>query len=35
MFKMAVQRGRSEVCDAKNNERYICGRRRAGESAVS
>ncbi len=32
---MAVQRGRSQVRDAKNNERYVCGRRRGGEPAVS
>ena len=32
---MAVQRGRSQVRDAKNNERHVCGRRRDGEPAVS
>ena len=32
---MAVQQGRSEVRDAKNNERHACGRRRDGEPAVS
>ena len=31
---MAVQRGRSQVRDAKNNERHVCGRRRGGEPAV-
>jgi hypothetical protein len=31
---MAVQRGRSKVRDAKNNERHVCGRRRDGEPAV-
>ena len=34
MFKKAVQRGRSKVRDAKNNERHVCGRRRGGEPAV-
>src|SRR5574340_1308560 len=29
------QRGRSEVRDAKNHERHVCGRRRDGEPAVS
>ena len=29
------RRGRSEVRDAKNNERHACGRRRGGEPAVS
>jgi hypothetical protein len=40
---MAVQQGRSEVRDAKNNEahgamkkeRHVCARRRVGEQAVS
>ena len=31
---MAVQHGRSQVRDAKNNERHVCGRRRGGEPAV-
>ncbi len=31
LFKKAVQQGRSEVHDAKNNERHICGRARVGE----
>jgi len=31
---MAVQRGRSKVRDAKNNERHVCGRRRGSEPAV-
>ncbi len=35
MRKKAVQQGRSEVRDAKNNERHVCGRRRDGELAVS
>ncbi len=35
MVKKAVQRGRSEVRDAKNHERHVCGRRRDGEPAVS
>jgi hypothetical protein len=35
MLKKAVQQGRSEVRDAKNNERHACGRRRGGEPAVS
>ncbi|WHZ13169.1 MAG: hypothetical protein OJF52_000001 [Nitrospira sp.] len=35
MLKKAVQQGRSEVRDAKNNERHVCGRRRDGEPAVS
>jgi len=35
MLKKAVQQGRSEVRDAKNNERHACGRRRDGEPAVS
>ena len=34
MFKKAVRQGRSEVRDAKNNERHVCGRRRDGEPAV-
>ena len=34
VFKKTVQRGRSEVRDAKNNERHVCGRRRDGEPAV-
>jgi hypothetical protein len=34
MVKMGVQRGRSKVRDAKNNERHACGRRRGGEPAV-
>ena len=29
------KQGRSEVRDAKNNERHACGRRRGGEPAVS
>jgi hypothetical protein len=28
-------RGRSEVRDAKNNERHVCGRARVGERPVS
>src|SRR5687768_7468013 len=35
MLKKALQQGRSEVRDAKNNERHVCGRRRDGEPAVS
>jgi hypothetical protein len=35
VFKKTVQRGRSEVRDAKKNEWHICGRRRGGEPAVS
>ena len=35
MLKKAVQQGRSEVRDAKNNERHVCGRRRGSEPAVS
>jgi len=35
VFKKAVQRGRSEVRDAKNNERHVCGRARVGERPVS
>jgi hypothetical protein len=35
MVKKSVQRGRSEVHGAKNNERHVCGRRRDGEPAVS
>src|SRR5574338_440372 len=35
MVKNVVQRGRSEVRDAKHNERHVCGRRRDGEPAVS
>ncbi len=35
MVKKFVQRGHSEVRDAKNNERHGCGRRRDGEPAVS
>ena len=31
---MAVQRGRSQVRDAKNHELHACGRRRGGEPAV-
>ena len=31
MLKKAVQQGRSEVRDAKNNERHVCGRARVGE----
>jgi len=31
---MDVQRGRSQVRDAKNNEPHVCGRRRGGEPAV-
>ena len=34
MLETAVQRDRSEVRDAKNNERHVCGRRRGGEPAV-
>jgi hypothetical protein len=32
---MAVQQGRSEVRDAKHNERHVCGRARVGERPVS
>ena len=35
MRKKAIQQGRSEVRDAKNNECHVCGRRRDGEAAVS
>jgi hypothetical protein len=35
LFRKAVQQGRSEVRDAKNNERHVCGRARVGESPVS
>ena len=43
MFKKTVQRGRSEVRDAKNNEahgamdkeHHVCARQRVGELAVS
>ncbi len=36
MRKKTVQQGRrSEVCDAKNNERHVCGRSRVGERPVS
>ena len=35
MLKKAVQQGRSEVRDAKNNERHVCGRARVGERPVS
>ena len=35
MLKKAVQQGRSEVCDTKNNERHVCGRARVGERPVS
>ena len=30
-----VEQGRSEVRDAKNNERHVCGRARAGKRPVS
>ena len=35
VFKKAVRQGRSEVRDAKNNERHVCGRARVGERPVS
>ena len=35
IFKKAFQQGRSEVRDAKNNERHVCGRARVGERPVS
>ncbi len=35
MLKKAVRQGRSEVRDAKNNERHVCGRARDGERPVS
>ena len=35
MLKKFVQQGRSEVRDAKNNERHVCGRARIGERPVS
>ena len=35
MIKKLAQQGRSEVGDAKNNERHVCGRARAGERPVS
>jgi hypothetical protein len=35
MLKKAVQQDRSEVRDAKNNERHVCGRARVGERPVS
>jgi len=35
MLKKTEQQGRSEVRDAKDNERRACGRRRDGEPAVS
>ena len=35
LFKKAVQQGRSEVRDAKSNERHVCGRARVGERPVS
>ncbi len=35
LFRKAVQQGRSKVRDAKNNERHVCGRARAGERLVS
>jgi len=35
MLKKAVQQGRSEVRDAKSNERHVCGRARVGERPVS
>ncbi|BCA55986.1 hypothetical protein W02_31260 [Nitrospira sp. KM1] len=35
MFKKAFRQGRSEVRDAKNNERHGCGRARVGERPVS
>ena len=34
-LKKVVQRGRSEVHGAKDNERHLCGRRREGEPALS
>jgi len=34
VFKKAAQQGRSEVRDAKNNERHVCGRARVGERPV-
>jgi len=35
MFKKAFRQGRSEVRDAKNNERQVCGRARVGVRPVS
>ncbi len=35
MRAIAVQQGRSEVRDAKEHERHVCGRARAGERPVS
>ncbi len=35
MFKKVVRQGRSEVRDAKNNERHVSGRARVGERPVS
>ncbi len=35
ILKQVVQQGRSEVRDAKNNERHARGRRRGGEPALS
>jgi len=35
MLKQVAQQGRSEVRNAKNNERHACGRRRGGEPALS
>jgi hypothetical protein len=35
MRKKTVQQGRSEVRDAKKNERHVSGRARAGERPVS
>ena len=35
MLKKLFQQGRSEVRDAKNNERHVCGRARVGERPVS
>lgn len=35
MFKKSVQQGRSEAHGARNNERHVCARPRAGERAVS
>jgi hypothetical protein len=35
MFKKAIQRGRSEVHEAPNKARHVCGRPRDGERAVS
>jgi len=35
MFKLDIQRGRSEVREATNKEPHVCGRARDGEHPVS